>query len=80
MREEASFNMFLEKDDPELPCKRKVLSNYEEGKTPVELLSKVEEYYRQFFIKQLIWLSSVFEIDFSRKIILKLFRKYKWYS
>ena len=80
MREEASFNMFLEKDDPELPCKQKVLSNDEEGKTPVELSSKVEEYYRQFFIKQLIWLSSVIEIDFSRKIILKLFKKYKWYS
>ena len=49
MREEASFHMFLEKDDPKLPRKIKVLSNYEEGEAPVEFSSKTEEYYRQLF-------------------------------
>ena len=75
MREEASFHMFFEKDDSKLPRRRKVPSHCEDGQTPLELVFKVEEYYRQFFMKQLIWLSTVFTIDFSRKTTLKLFRQ-----
>ena len=43
MREETSFHMFFEKDDPKLPVKRKVSSQYAEGEAPVELVSKLEE-------------------------------------
>ena len=49
MRAEASFHMCFEKDEPKLLRKRKVLDHYEEGETSVELISKVEEHYRQFF-------------------------------
>ena len=65
MREEASFHMFFERNDPTLPRKRNGLSHYEEEEVPVEFASKFEEYYCQFFIKQLISLSTVFVIDFS---------------
>ena len=75
MREEASFHMFFEKDDSKLPIRRKVPSHCEDGQTPLELVSKAEEYCLQFCMKQLIWLSTVFTIDFSRKTTLKLFRQ-----
>ena len=51
MREEASFHMFFERNDPKLPRKRNALSHYEEEEVPVEFVSKFEEYYCQFFIK-----------------------------
>ena len=70
--------MLFEKDGPKLPKKRKVLSHYVEGEAPAEYIFKVEQYHRQFFIKQLIWLSTVFVIDFSRKTTMKLFRKLKY--
>ena len=41
--------MCFEKDEPKLLRKRKVSNHYEEGETSVELISKVEEHYRQFF-------------------------------
>ena len=61
MREEASFRIFcfekvraskwkLEVDDPKPPKERKILSHYEEGEDPVELVSTVEEHYHQIFI------------------------------
>ena len=59
MREEASFRMFFEKveeskrkleiDDLELPSERKLSSHYEDGESPVEFISTVEEHYRQNF-------------------------------
>ena len=49
MGEEASFHMFFEKDDHKLLGKRKVSSDCEEGEAHVEFVSKVEEYYHQFF-------------------------------
>ena len=38
--------MVFKKDDPKLPIKRKVSSNYEQGEDPVEFLIKVDKYYR----------------------------------
>ena len=58
---------FLKKMAPNYLKKRKLLTHNEEEKGPLEFLSKVEGYYRQFFIKQLIWLPTVFVIDFIRK-------------
>ena len=55
MREEANFRMFFEKcraskqkleiDDPKPPKKRKVLSDYEKGEAPLELVPTVVEHY-----------------------------------
>ena len=45
---------FLKKIAPNYLKKRKFSTHYEEEKGPLEFLSKVEGYYRQFFIKQLI--------------------------
>ena len=60
MREEANFCMFFEKcraskqkleiDDPKPPKKRKVLSDYEKGEAPLELIPTVVEHYRQIFV------------------------------
>ena len=61
------FSYVVEKDDPKLPSKRKVLNYYEEEEAPVEFVSKVEEYYLHIFIKQLKQLSILFLIDFRRK-------------
>ena len=44
MSEEASFNMFFEKDDAKLPKKKKVLIRYEEMQGSAEFVSKVEQY------------------------------------
>ena len=59
MRKEVSFCTFFEKvktssqaldiDGPKLPRKRKVSSHNEDGETPVEFVSTVEERYRQVF-------------------------------
>ena len=58
MRKEGSFRMFIEKvrvlkqkleiDDQN--SLKKVSSHYEEEEAPVELVSTVEEHYRQIFI------------------------------
>ena len=47
------FSYVFETDDPKLPRKRKVSSHYEDEKAPVDFLSKFEEYYLHFFVKQL---------------------------
>ena len=44
MGEEASFNMFFEKDDAKLPRKRKALIRHEEIQGSAEFVSKVEQY------------------------------------
>ena len=85
MREKASFCMFFEKvrvskrkleiNDPKLPKKGKVSSHCEEGVASIELVLKLRNTTTKVFIKQLIWLSAVFVIEFSRKITLKLFRQ-----
>ena len=58
MRKEGSFRMFIEKvrvlkqkleiDDQN--SLKKVSNHYEEEEAPVELVSTVEEHYRQIFI------------------------------
>ena len=45
--------------DPKLSSET-VSGHYEEGITPAEFVSKVEENYGNFFIKQFIWLLTVF--------------------
>ena len=58
-----------------------VSSHYEEGEVPAEFVLKVEEYY--FFYQaidnrfQHRFRITVFVIDFSRKITLRLFRQWK---
>ena len=39
----------LKVNDPKLPRKKKVPSRYEDGETPTEFESTVEEHYRQIF-------------------------------
>ena len=50
--------MCFEKHDPRLPRKRKVLNHYEEGESPVELISNVEDTTANFFYEDSIWLST----------------------
>ena len=51
---DAYYKLRQYKDNLKLPRKRKVLSHYEEEEeAPEEFVSKVEEYYLHFFIKQL---------------------------
>ena len=50
MREEASLQMFLKRMTRNYLEKEKIQVIYEEGKAPVEFVSKVEEYYCQFFL------------------------------
>ena len=47
MTEEVIFHMFLKKMTPNY-LEKKVLSYYEEEEVPVELVSKVKEYYLYF--------------------------------
>ena len=69
----------IEKDDFKLPRKRKISDHFEEEEAPVKFVSKVEEDHCQlFFIKQLIWLSTVFVTNFSRMTSLKRFRQLKF--
>ena len=50
MKKIRALNQKLEIDDQKSPKKRKVLSHYEEGEAPVEIVSIVEEHYHQIFI------------------------------
>ena len=50
LRERKLVFICFEKDDHKLPRKSQVSSHYEEEEAPV---SKVEEHYHHFFIKQL---------------------------
>ena len=47
----GQFLYGIEKDDPKLP--RKKGRRYEKEEAPVKFVSKVEEYYHHFLIKQL---------------------------
>ena len=40
----SQFSYVFEKDDPNLPTKRKVLSYHEEEEAPVQFISKFDEY------------------------------------
>ena len=53
MKQEVSFHMFLKKMTPNYLEKEKFQVIMTKKKAPVEFVSKVDEYYHQFFIKQL---------------------------
>ena len=70
--------MFLEKGDPKVCRKRKVLSYYEEREGLTEFESKVEKYYRQSFYQAIDTAVSCIRNRFSRKTTLKIIRQWKY--
>ena len=53
IKNEASFDMFFEKDDPKLR-KKKASTHYRKGEAPAEFSAKVEDTTANSFIKYLI--------------------------
>ena len=63
---------YLKKNNPKLTWKRKVSSNYEEGGAPVELVSKIKEYYRQFFYRAIYMVGNCIRNSYQQKDYIKV--------
>ena len=62
----------MKKNNPKLTWKRKVSSNYEEGGASVELVSKIKEYYRQFFYRAIYMVGNCIRNSYQQKDYIKV--------